>query len=398
MPKADENEVIDLSHLTVQRDGEHYTIGNPGIPRFIRVPEPAVFVVELADGTRTVAEIKRRIAEEKGLDLDVADFASDLAELGLLGRSSHDADRPRPKKRELLATRIGAALFRSHAKWAYLLALAAVIGMVLNDPDLFPSYRDMFVLPVIGTNSLLVSATACLLIFLHECAHLLAAYGAGVSARMRLNIRFVFVVAETDMTGLWGKEKSARYFPYLAGMAWDSAVLLAAMLAQSVLPEGGFAHAMARLIALLLLLGLLSQFMVFLRTDVYYVIGNAAHSADLAGSGRLFLCKLWKRDEAAHAGWASLPRSERTAGRWFAAAYFAGIGTVACLFIVYSIPAGYYAITQAIGQVTRGSLDGPFWDGAVLLSLAALRLALYVIGAGTALKDRRNRKRAFRQA
>ena len=71
---------------------------------------------------------------------------------------------------------------------------------------------------------------------------------------------------------------------------------------------------------------------------------------------------------------------------------------MACLFIVYSIPAGYYAITQAIGQVTRGSLDGPFWDGAVLLSLAALRLALYVIGAGTALKDRRNRKRAFRQA
>ncbi len=398
MQEEDENAVIDLSHLTVQRDGEHYTIGDPVIPRFIRVPEPAVYIVELADGTRSVSEIKRTIAEEKGLDLDVADFASDLTRLGLLERSETDADRPRPRKRELLAAKLGAVLFRSHAKWPYLLALAAAIGLTLNDPGLFPRYRDMFVLPVIGTNSLLVSATACALIFLHECAHLLAAYGAGVSARMRLNIRFVFVVAETDMTGLWGKEKSRRYFPYLAGMAWDTAVLAAALLAQYVLPEGGFAHAMARLVALLILLGLLSQFMVFLRTDVYYVIGNATHSADLAGSGRLFLRKLWMRDDSTRAGWESLPRSERTAGRWFAAAYFAGIGTVAYLFVVYSVPAGIYAIMQAVGQVTGGSLDGPFWDGAVLLSLAALRLALFVKGAGTALKDRRNRRRAFRQA
>jgi len=92
-----------------------------------------------------------------------------------------------------------------------------------------------------------------------------------------------------------------------------------------------------------------------------------------------------------------LPPKEKLASRWFGLAYAIGIATVAVQFSLFSLPATCYALRQAIGQVADSDVGGPvFWDGAILLSLAAFRLALYGKGAQTALRDRRN-KRAVRQ-
>jgi putative peptide zinc metalloprotease protein len=208
MSKLDANSTIRLSHLTVQREGEEYTIGDPRITKFIRVPEPAVFVIERSDGTRTIQEVQNQILQDTGLDIDVLDFVSSLKALGLASSDSteyireHEVAIQRSKAHIRFAERLGATMFRNHAKWFYLLAIVGNLFLFSMKPGLLPHYRDMFVLPVIGGNALLVSLIACVLIFLHECAHLLSAFGAGVAARMRVNIRYIFVVAETEMTWL----------------------------------------------------------------------------------------------------------------------------------------------------------------------------------------------------
>ncbi|QMV40670.1 PqqD family protein [Cohnella cholangitidis] len=400
MKPFDSNSVVTLAHLTVQREGEEYTIGDPRIPRFIRVPEPAVFVIERCDGTSTVEEVREQILKDKGLEIDVLDFVSNLRAIGLVSEVAEReaAVSRRPKGIIRTAERLGAVMFRSHAKWFYLLVILAVIVLFWSRPGLLPHYADMFVLPVIGGNSLLVSLTACVLIFLHECAHLLAAFGAGVPARMRVNIRYIFVVAETDMTGLWGHEKAKRYFPYLAGMAWDSALMLIALLVQMGVAEGSFIYLFARLVVLLLALGILSQFMVFLRTDVYYVLGNYTHSPDLARSGKLFIRKLWRRNNETRAQWEGLPATEQNAAKWFGTAYFVGIASLTVVFVLFSVPGGYTALKSALSQVRNYSIQSiPFWDGAIILSLALFRLALYGKGAQTAIRDRKS-KRGVHQA
>jgi len=287
-------------------------------------------------------------------------------------------------------------MFRSHAKWFYMLVTGTVLFLFIQDHSLLPNYRDMIVLPVIGSNVLLLSLTSCLLIFLHECAHMLAAYGMGVHARMRVNLRYIFLVAETEMTGLWGHPKEKRYFPYLAGMALDACMILVALLVQLAAESGSLTYLVARMIVLILVLGLLSQFMIFLRTDLYYVLGNLTHSADLAQSGKLFIRKLWRRNPELRTQWVQLPVKERHAARWFGIVHFLGIAVMTFMFAVYSIPGAYIIFEQSIRQVTEYPIQSiPFWDGSIILSIAAVRLALYAMGIQTSLRDRR-RKREFR--
>ncbi|MCR2805656.1 hypothetical protein [Paenibacillus soyae] len=393
MSEWDASSRVDLSHLTVQRDGDEYTIGDPRIPRFIRVPEPAVYVIERADGTRTVLEVQELILRERELDVDVLDFVTQLQKLGLAAAAVPASETRTKSVNDRLVRRIGALFFTGSAAWVYVAALAAVILLFALRPELLPHYRDMFVLPYVGANALLVSVLACLLIFLHECAHLLAARGLGVPAHMRVSIRYIVIVAETEMTGLWGQPPAKRYFPYLAGMAWDTLLIAAALLVQLAVEPGSFAHDIARLVVLLLMLGILSQFMVFLRTDLYFVLGNATHSADLARSGRLFLRKLWRKDGDTIEAWRRLPVTERRAAAWFGAVYAIGIGAMTVSLLLYSLPGAYTAIQMAVRQVSETpSHSVPFWDGAIILFLAGARLLLYLKGARTAFRVRRERK------
>ncbi len=80
------------------------------------------------------------------------------------------------------------------------------------------------------------------------------------------------------MTGLWGQPRRKRYLPYLGGMAWDSSILAGMIVLQLVSTPESFLHGTAKLIALLLVYGIIFQFLFFLRTDMYFVMGNLTNS------------------------------------------------------------------------------------------------------------------------
>ncbi|HZG13657.1 MAG TPA: hypothetical protein VE710_01445 [Candidatus Bathyarchaeia archaeon] len=381
---------VDLSHLSIQHEGDEYTIGDPTIQRFIRVPEAATFVLALANGSRTLAEIKDQIHREKGLDLDVLDFVQTLHRLRLVySIDGKVMGEPRQNQEQTKMRRVGGWLFNRYTAWLYAFNACLACYMMLANPEMFPHYRDMFVFQQIGLNSLYVCVIACLLVALHEFAHFLAASSAGVRSTFRLNMRYIFLVAETDMTGLWGQPRSKRYLPYLAGMAWDSTWIVGMLLLQSNVPVDSLLHATAKLVTLLLVLGTLSQFMFFLRTDMYFVIGNLTHSADLAQSGRLFLKRIWKRnDEALAVLWNRLPETEKKAGRVFGFFYAIGIVCVTYLFLFFTIPGLFTSLSWAIREVSQYRIDQMlFWDGAIILGLFVVRMLLKLIGARNAFKD-----------
>jgi hypothetical protein len=96
---------------------------------------------------------------------------------------------------------------------------------------------------------------------------------------MGISNRLWNLVAETDLTGLWGVPRRQRYLPMAAGMLVDAvsgALLVLLLLAQhhGLLALTGFCVRIVRAMALSYFLRILWEFSLFVRTDVYYLIAT----------------------------------------------------------------------------------------------------------------------------
>src|SRR5205823_1988045 len=103
------------------------------------------------------------------------------------------------------------------------------------DPGIVPGPQALVFHAHIALMALALVAAAAAGLYLHELAHLLAARACGVPARIRPGRRLWFIVAETDMTGIWLASKRQRYLAFLAGPLADvvsAAVLLVLLWAQ----------------------------------------------------------------------------------------------------------------------------------------------------------------------
>ncbi|RKN86198.1 hypothetical protein [Paenibacillus ginsengarvi] len=337
-----------LSHLSIQKDGNKYTIGEKNIPKFIRVPEAAVLAVSVADGSRSIEEIKTALMREHEIDVDMEDFFTKLLAIGLV-KSVDDivlvSESPPSPSHERIV-KISKLLFNSWT--AKLFAFNAIVVLLLFSakPALLPTFKDIFVLSAIGINELMVMGITCIVIVLHEGAHYMCSYSKGIKATIRLSRRFIFIAAETKMTGLWSKPKKERYFPYLAGMAWDATLILFCLLVQIGLPDHSLLVMMARLVVLLLFTGILGQL---------------------------------------------LPKAEKTASVWFSLIYVCGIGIVTILFVSFTFPAFLEVVSRAYNEIASYPIASYlFWGGMASFSVIAIRLVLFLVGSRNTYLDKKS--------
>jgi hypothetical protein len=92
-------------------------------------------------------------------------------------------------------------------------------------------------------------------------------------------MRLYIPVAETNLTQLWSVPRKKRYIPFLAGMLNDTLVLsflIFLLWFSDLTPILGLESvtAFARLAILLLYYSLIWQFLLFIQTDLYFVISN----------------------------------------------------------------------------------------------------------------------------
>ncbi|MFC1420636.1 DUF6879 family protein [Streptacidiphilus cavernicola] len=128
------------------------------------------------------------------------------------------------------------------------------------------------------------------LLLLHECAHLAVARAVGVPGRIRFGTRLQFLVLQTDISGIEFAPRRQRLTAYLAGMGFNLATAAVAVLLLAAGPVGD--HSLTRrLLSILVLWSLLPltfELMVFLRTDVYFVLQDLTRCRDLYGDGRAY--------------------------------------------------------------------------------------------------------------
>jgi hypothetical protein len=212
-------------------------------------------------------------------------------------------------------------------------------------------------------------------IFVHELAHLVAARAVEINSRMGISHRLWYLVAETDLTGLWGAPKRQRYVPLLAGVLIDaaSAALLVLLLfghLQKWLTLPSLCLRLVRAMAFTYLMRIGWQFFLFVRTDLYYVIAMLFNCKNLLNDTQVFLRNQVARvfSSIRPVNQSGIPASERRVIRAYAVLWLAGrVWALAVLFWA-TVPIGLSYVHGLGGRLRAGYSANPydFVDAVVL--------------------------------
>jgi len=422
---AGPDSVVTFHELVMRPEDGEWIVGRAATGEFVELPEEAKTIIDLLAEGRTVAEAKREADRRHEEDLDVADFVADLVELGFVatvgGREpDRDQDQDRDQDREpdpagsrdrdrhgggpgpATAPRQAslAWLRPGHVRWVFTprvgLAVTAFIiaGLVQGvRHDVLPSYHSFFAFSHPGLNALIAAVLAWGNVALHEFWHLAAARAVGVDARIGFGARLTFLVAQTSAPGLWAAERRARMRFHLAGMASDLTVVAACLLVASSTAASSLPHRLAELLTLSVLFSLLTQFAIYMRTDVYLVVQELTRCKNLYGDAmariRWYVTRIRARrggDQAAGAGAGpdpvlAIPQREQRTVRVYTVAVV--IGTVLTLgqFAVLQLPivamTVYRSAKELAASLSAGSLPQAA-DGALVFAVVVGAQALFV--------------------
>jgi hypothetical protein len=378
----------------VQPDGDEYTIGTESGTDFLRVPEIAVEIIRELNGSNTIEQVKQVIEAKVEEDVDVLDFVETLYECELIYKiDGQIINDNAPKKVNKSLFNLGKFLFSNIVITSYVLALIVSLVLLIANPSLFPKPEDIFLYEPIGISLVNILAVAIALTFIHEFAHVLAAAKEQVATKLRINIRMVWLVVETDMTSLWIRPKKNRYIPYLAGMLWDFVVILIAFIVQLV-STNSLAIGYSKLIVFLTLLSLVWQCIIFLRTDIYFILSNWKNTSALHENSMLFLKRTFLNKDNRY--WEELPNHEKKNSVWFGLLYLIGGVIIVTVAIFYQIPPAVFTLKSVFTNVsTFDFFSYYFWDSFIILCILLIQFLLYALAIRTAMRDRVERRRAL---
>ncbi|MBY8871438.1 hypothetical protein K7640_06215 [Micromonospora sp. PLK6-60] len=374
---------VRLHPLHLRAEGDSWIVGRVETGEFIAVPPVGRRAVTLlADGT--VDEVRARLRAETGADVDVAAFVASLVDLGFVAELDDRALAQPPVPRSMLPW-----LRPAHVRWllhpAVALAAAALVVAALAaiavDPTLAPSHRDLL---WSGSSGLVLLGNFVIvwsLILLHEFAHLLTARAAGAPGRMSLGTRLQFLVAQTDVSGVWAAPRRARLTVYLAGIALNLVVSAAAVLVLAGTGPAGTAGDLLAAVGLLSLTLVPAQFLVFMRTDAYFVLQDLTGCANLYADGSAYARHLGRRvlrrgGPGEDPSRRLTPR-ERVAVRVYTVVLV--VGTIACLAVaaLVTLPVSVTLFTTAAHTVVAGGTAAELFDAAAFVGVSLLCLVLW---------------------
>ncbi len=286
--------------LSIQPDGDDFLIGNAQMDEFYQVPAPGRAVVAMLQAGKTPAEIKAVLAADGEEVVDVADFVATLREIGFIypvEEAHRHAERLAgldEDKRILFQAdpRIARAVFSLPVLACYLAVVGYAGYLAVFDPALRIDWDAFFIERDLALTLVLLLLMSSLAVGLHEIGHMLAAARHGISSRLGIGNRLWNIVAEADLSGIWALPKRQRYLPLLAGMMVD--ILLIALVTLTIAAlrhegETGFAVRLLQALALQIMVTIVWQFNLFLRTDVYYVLSNHLSYPNLDADARTYL-------------------------------------------------------------------------------------------------------------
>jgi putative peptide zinc metalloprotease protein len=311
--------------------------------------------------------------ESEGLAFeDLRDFVLMLAESQFIHRvNGHVISAQASVPAQTVARSTLAGMLFGSAAWIVYGAIAIASLLLFVFAEQTRPAGDDFYFSGSGLVSLIVNLLGMwAVVFIHEFGHVYAARREGIAGRISWGYRFIFLVIETDVSDIWSIPRNRRYSIYMGGLAWTFAIILVLqLLLFAPLPDT--LMKLDRLFILLLLQTIVFQFVIILRTDLYYVLTNYFRIDDLYERTLRLLGRLVRLQAyAIRQDWASLAKRDRLIEASFLAYSIVGIGITGFLFIQVDLP-----FFDATAQVIAGKLlDEPlfsaaYWDGIFFATL-----------------------------
>ncbi|GAA3713105.1 hypothetical protein GCM10022224_093290 [Nonomuraea antimicrobica] len=359
---------VTFHELGVRHDGDEWIVGRVDSGDFVAVPEEGLRVIRLLQDGMDREQARTHLLAETGADLDVADFVADLVAAGLVagvaGRPVPSPPPVRPSLPWLRPRHLGWAL-HPVAHLALLVPIATGVACLVARPSIFPAWEAALWTDHTAVVLLTWAAVLWLATGLHELGHLVTARAAGVPARIALGTRLQFLVAQTDVSGVWVAPRRVRVTVYLSGTVLDLAVCgLALTWAYFAGP-----HPLATWVVLIQVVRVAAQLLVFMRTDLYFLLQDLTGCRNLYGDGGVYLRGLLRGRRGTLAG---LPPRERTVVRLYAA--LQSTGTLACLAfaVLVTLPLVLTVLLQSVRHLVRAESLPAMAEAVVVLALIIL--------------------------
>jgi hypothetical protein len=364
----------DLSALTVVADGDGFVVGSLRSAEYVAVPDIGAQVIRWLQQGADVAECERRALALTGDEVDVEDFLADLAALGLFAETDEPAGASETR------ARIGRLLFHPVGWTIYAVVTLAGAVLLATDRALWPTYHDGLPYADQLLNILVISAFGMARVAVHEGGHVLAAAARGLRSSLSVTRRLYFLTFQADLTRLWSLPRRARYGPLLAGMTLDATVLGLALITEAALPQSG---RLLRAVVLLQFTGLVTQLMIFMRTDVYALLVNATGTKTLwASKGALLRRNLGRATAADRRQLAEAGPRELKWARIYLLFYVPGIALALAYAAYYAVPGLIAVLKLCVAPIrAHGLTTLSAWAGIVALLLVVVPSVITLTGA-----------------
>ncbi|GLY90270.1 hypothetical protein [Actinoallomurus iriomotensis] len=385
-PKIGDGTRIRLHELASRPDGEEVIVGRLATGDFVALPAVGARAIELLGQDLTAGEARRVLAEEAGADLDICDFVSDLAALGFVAEVDGVLlPDPAPPRATFpwLTPRLVAWSLSPIVPIALGAVVAAAVIVLAARPRLMPGYHDLLWSPYGSLVLLVVFAVGWPLLFLHETAHLIVARAAGVPARIELGTRLQFLVVQTDMSGIDLAPRRHRLTAYLAGSTVNLTIAATGILVLAATGPHTPAHRALAILVLLALVPLSFEGMIFMRTDVYFVVQDLTGCRDLFGDGRAYMRYLARRVLSRGKPRVADPSRElapaqRHAVRVYSVVLLTGTALALAALATVTVPTDLTMLIHAVRRAGPGHGSGERLDGLAVLLFLGGPQALWV--------------------
>jgi hypothetical protein len=367
--------------LTFVQEGEDVLVGKPGTDDYVVLAPDGAEVLERMTRGATPASVAAWYEASYGQRLDIDDFVASMEQLGFLRQAGEEAAAPAAPVRLQGLARV---LFSPLAFVVYALVAGAYVAVAFRHPDLAPHPEHVFFTGSILLVELLIVFGQLPWLGLHEAAHVLAGRRLGLQSELGFGTRLYFVVFETRMSSLLSVPRRRRYLAFVAGMLVDVlAISGLGLLAYALRDATGAWHAVAAValaMAFPICTRLAYQFLLFLQTDVYYIVATALGCYDLHAATRtLVVNRIWRilrRPGRVHAlgGWTE--RDLRVA-RWYAPFFAVGVGVILAVGVLALLPVMTGVARMTATGLAAGVSSARFWDAALFVAITVAQIAFF---------------------
>jgi putative peptide zinc metalloprotease protein len=365
------NSRITMVPIRIRKDQKHYIVEDKLTGEFYEMPEVCIEAINLMNQGAILVDIERDLKEKfKNVEVDILDFAEQLLELKLI-ESIDDIKvvKQQNPKEQLgffwISPRVGKFFFNRFTLPLYIAIFILNIVILIMNPSLFPHHQDIFVFDIMVVNVIFWMAFSFLLVLIHEVGHVLPMRAKNLPTKLEVSHRMFFVVLQTDMSSVWKLAPKDRSELYLGGLCFDSVLLFISLIFQLIIPvDHWFIQGLMQLAVFDIVLRMLFQCCIYMKTDLYFVFENISGCYNLMENTkqtirqRFSFLKSKVSEEVIFSG-------EKKTVFIYSLFYLLGIILTVVLYFMYYIPEVIYAAKKLLPGFAQPPSSLLFWDALV---------------------------------